>query len=86
MHEIREENGTARPIQRKLTSQLQVEEESEEKKARKVRHLAVTSLLTRDLVPVLLEVRQTTNTMNACVSHPAFSSSGERFIGKITAS
>ncbi len=24
MHEIREENGTARPIQRKLTSQLQV--------------------------------------------------------------
>lgn len=56
MHEIREENGTARPIQRKLTSQLQNDLETDEKKAQRLKHLALTSELTKELLPVLLEV------------------------------
>jgi E3 ubiquitin-protein ligase TRIP12 len=58
MHEIREENGTARPIQRKLTSQLQAEVESEDRKQRRLSHLALTATLTREMMPILLEVRQ----------------------------
>jgi hypothetical protein len=58
MHEIREENGTARPIQRKLMSHLQAEEEveTEEKKAKRARHLELTSQLTKEILPVLLAV------------------------------
>ena len=64
MHEIREENGTARPIQRKLTSQLQQQQQqgtaqtadSAEEDAKKSRHVELTAGLTRDLLPVLLEV------------------------------
>lgn len=59
MHEIREENGTARPIQRKLTSQLQNDLETDEKKAQRLKHLALTSELTKELLPVLLEVYST---------------------------
>ena len=62
MHEIREENGTARPIQRKLTSQLQQQQQpvdaaaTAEEEAKKARHVELTAQLTRDLLPVLLEV------------------------------
>ncbi len=65
MHEIREENGTARPIQRKLMSQLQqsdaaaaaaADSETEEKKAKRSRHLELTSQLTKEILPVLLAV------------------------------
>ena len=65
MHEIREENGTARPIQRKLMSQLSAEAagaeggESEEKKAKRARHLELTNVLTKDMLPVLLAVYST---------------------------
>ena len=48
--------GTARPIQRKLTSQLQTETESEEEKQKKQEHLDLTADLTQSLLPVLLEV------------------------------
>lgn len=37
MHEIREENGTARPVQRRLTSQLQAEAETEEARVKRNR-------------------------------------------------
>ena len=56
MHEIREDSGTARPIQRKLTSQLQNDLESDEEKAKYNEHLELTSELTKLLFPVLLEV------------------------------
>ena len=56
MHEIKEDSGTARPIQRKLTSQLQTETETEEEKMKKKEHLDLTADLTRSLLPVLLEV------------------------------
>lgn len=61
---IREENGTARPIQRKLMSQLSAEAgeggaESEEKKAKRARHLELTNELTKDMLPVLLAVYST---------------------------
>ena len=63
---LREENGTARPIQRKLMSQLSAEAgeaggavESDEKKAKRARHLELTSELTRDMLPVLLAVYST---------------------------
>ncbi len=61
MHEIREESGTARPIQRKLTSQLQAgeAEESEEKKEKRLRHLELSAQLTKELLPILLEVYST---------------------------
>ncbi len=65
MHEIREENGTARPIQRKLTSQLQAETESEVKKQKRARHLELTSHLTKELLPVLLEVSYYSSSMRA---------------------
>ena len=56
MHEIREDSGTARPIQRKLTSQLQNETESLEEKQKLQEHLELTAELTKLLLPVLLEV------------------------------
>jgi E3 ubiquitin-protein ligase TRIP12 len=56
MHEIREDSGTARPIQRKLTSQLQSETESAEDKAKHTEHLELSAELTKLLLPVLLEV------------------------------
>ena len=74
MHEIREDSGTARPIQRKLTSQLQQssgvssaaatdisKSESNAEKAKKEHeeHLRLTAGLTRLLLPVLLEVYST---------------------------
>eukprot|EP00095_Tigriopus_kingsejongensis_P008879 maker-scaffold15_size728074-snap-gene-6.27 protein:Tk08879 transcript:maker-scaffold15_size728074-snap-gene-6.27-mRNA-1 annotation:"e3 ubiquitin-protein ligase trip12 isoform x2" len=59
MHEIREENGTARPIQRKLTSQLQADVETQEKTNKRMRHLALTEDLTKELLPILLEVYST---------------------------
>ena len=75
MHEIREDSGTARPIQRKLTSQLQQsssgmsnsavtdlsKSESSAEKAKKEHdeHLRLTADLTRLLLPVLLEVYST---------------------------
>ena len=74
MHEIREDSGTARPIQRKLTSQLQQssgmsnsgvsdlsKSESNAEKAKKEHdeHLRLTADLTRLLLPVLLEVYST---------------------------
>ena len=65
VNNLREENGTARPIQRKLMSQLSAEAgeagavESEEKKAKRARHLELTSELTRDMLPVLLAVYST---------------------------
>ena len=75
MHEIREDSGTARPIQRKLTSQLQqssiglnstvasdvsnTELIAENAKKEHTEHLRMTSDLTRLLLPVLLEVYST---------------------------
>ncbi|XP_040569275.1 E3 ubiquitin-protein ligase TRIP12 [Lepeophtheirus salmonis] len=61
MHEIKEESGTARPIQRKFTSQLQNEHESDQVIATKLKieHLDLTSDLTRQLFPVLLDVYST---------------------------
>ncbi len=59
MHEIREDSGTARPIQRKLTSQLQTESESDEEKAKRDEHLELTAGLAKQLLPVLLEVYST---------------------------
>ena len=56
MHEIREDSGTARPIQRKLTSQLQSETESAEDRAKHLEHLDLSADLTKLLLPVLLEV------------------------------
>lgn len=59
---FREENGTARPIQRKLTSQLQPEcdaSESEEKLAKRNKHLELTANVTKELLPILLEVYST---------------------------
>ena len=56
MHEIREDSGTARPIQRKLTSQLQSETESAEDRAKHSEHLELSADLTKLLLPVLLEV------------------------------
>ena len=53
----REDSGTARPIQRKLTSQLQTEPETEEEKKKKEEHLQLTFELARLLFPVLLEVK-----------------------------
>jgi single stranded DNA-binding protein len=47
MHEIREDSGTARPIQRKLTSQLQSETESAEDKAKHTEHLELSAELTK---------------------------------------
>lgn len=52
MHEIREDSGLARPIQRKLTSQLQQSENQEINSE----HLKLTEELTQLLLPVLLEV------------------------------
>ena len=75
MHEIREDSGTARPIQRKLTSQLQQsssgisnsavsditksEPGMEQAKQEHEEHLRLTADLTRLLLPVLLEVYST---------------------------
>jgi len=64
MHEIREESGTARPVRRVLTSQLQQEQQPQlpadtEAEEKKRRHLELTAKLTRDLMPVLLEVYST---------------------------
>ena len=57
LHEIREDSGTARPIQRKLTSQLQVDGAVEaEVKGKLEEHLKLTENLTKMLLPVLLEV------------------------------
>ena len=53
---FREDSGTARPIQRKLTSQLQTEAETEEEKTKREEHLQLTFDLTRLILPVLLEV------------------------------
>ena len=52
-----QDSGTARPIQRKLTSQLQSETESAEDKAKHTEHLELSAELTKLLLPVLLEVR-----------------------------
>ena len=54
MHEIREDSGTARPIQRQLTSQLQQNESSES--STNEDHLELIANLTKLLLPVLLEV------------------------------
>merc|ERR1719367_2060292 len=75
MHEIREDSGTARPIQRKLTSQLQQSSSGisnsaasdiskaelcmEQAKKEHEEHLRLTADLTRLLLPVLLEVYST---------------------------
>ena len=57
LHEIREDSGTARPIQRKLTSQLQVDGVVEaDAKVKIEEHLKLTENLTKMLLPVLLEV------------------------------
>lgn len=56
LHEIREDSGTARPIQRKLTSQLQLDAEVEDVKQKREEHLCLSAELTRQLLPVLLEV------------------------------
>lgn len=63
MHEIREDSGTARPIQRKLTSQLQNNDNEQqssshesEKAKSEAEHLELTADLTKLLLPVLLEV------------------------------
>ena len=50
------DSGTARPIQRKLTSQLQSETESAEDRAKITEHLELSADLTKLLLPVLLEV------------------------------
>ena len=55
MHEIREDSGTARPIQRQLTSQLQQNSGSNENEINE-EHLELTAQLTKLLLPVLLEV------------------------------
>ena len=52
-----QDSGIARPIQRKLTSQLQSETESTEDKAKHTEHLELSAELTKLLLPVLLEVR-----------------------------
>lgn len=75
MHEIREDSGTARPIQRKLTSQLQQSSSgisnsavsdlsksdlvAENARKEHEEHLKMTADLTRLLLPVLLEVYST---------------------------
>ena len=73
MHEIREDSGTARPIQRKLTSQLQQSsgisnsavsdlsksDSNVDKVKEHEEHLRLTADLTRLLLPVLLEVYST---------------------------
>ena len=56
LHEIREDSGTARPIQRKLTSQLQIDAEVEDAKLKREEHLRLSAELTKQLLPVLLEV------------------------------
>ena len=65
MHEIIEEKGTARPIQRRLTSQLtspssassaEVDDEDEEKRRK---HFEAAAKVTKELLPVLLEVYAT---------------------------
>ena len=55
MHEIREDSGTARPIQRQLTSQLQQNSGVNENEINE-EHLELTAELTKLLLPVLLEV------------------------------
>ena len=55
MHEIREDSGTARPIQRQLTSQLQQNESCAEASTSE-EHLELIANLTKLLLPVLLEV------------------------------
>ena len=57
LHEIREDSGTAKPVQRKLTSQLQTDAESDDEKRKREEHLQLTYDLTRLILPVMLEVR-----------------------------